>query len=142
MMQESGNQPAQAGRPQMLTVLCVLSYIGSGLASFAFFSIWSAYHEVMPALAESEDLFPEMEYFISAGRNFYLAGFILYFLSLIGVSLMWRMRKSGFHFYTGAQVMITLLPLVYIDGFPFSFLEWMVTALFIILYARFYRLFT
>jgi hypothetical protein len=142
MIQESENQPVKSARPQMLTVLCVLSYIGSGLAGFAFFSIWSVYHEVMPALAEQEVLLPGMEYLISAGRNFYLAGFILYFLSFIGVSLMWRMRKSGFHFYTGAQVMVTLLPVVYIDGFPFSFLEWMVTALFIILYARFYRLFS
>ena len=142
MQQESENRPAPLSRPQLLTILCVLSYIGSGLASVAFFSIWSTYHEVMPMLAESEDLFPGMEYFIKAGRNFFLAGFILYFLSLVGVSLMWRMRKAGFHFYTGAQIMIALLPIVYIDGFPISFLEWMLTAAFIILYGRFYRLFT
>ncbi len=141
MQQESENRPAPPARPQMLTILCVLSYIGSGFASVAFFSVWSTYHEVMPLLAESETMFPGMELFIKAGRNFYFAGFILYFLSLVGVSLMWRMRKAGFHFYTGAQIMIALLPLVYIEGFPISFFEWMLTAAFIILYARFYRLF-
>lgn len=142
MQQGSENQPTPAVRPQMLTVLCVLSYVGSGFASVAFFAIWSTYHEVLPALAKSENMFPGMELFISAGRNFYFAGFILYFLSLVGVSLMWRMRKSGFHFYTGAQIMLAMLPLVYLDGFSIPFLEWMLTALFIILYARFYRLFT
>lgn len=140
--QEPDKPLTPAGRPQLLTVLCVLSYLGSGMASVAFFTIWSTYHEVMPILAESEAMFPGMEYFISAGRNFYLAGFILYFLSLVGVSMMWRMRKAGFHFYTGAQVMIALLPVVYIEGFPVSILEWVITAGFIILYARFYRLFT
>jgi hypothetical protein len=142
MIQKQEQNAGPPPRPQMLTILCILSFIGSGFVSFAFFSIWSAYHEIMPGLAESEGMFPGIEFFIKAGRNFYLAGFILYFISIIGVSLMWRMRKAGFHFYTGSQVMIAFLPVVYIEGYPLPILEWAITAAFIILYARFYRLFT
>ena len=126
----------------MLTVLCILSFIGSGIAGISFLTIWASYDEVIPMLAESEQLLPGMEWFAQAGRNFYFTGFILYFFSLFGVSLMWRMRKAGFHFYAGAQVMLALLPIVYIEGFPVSILEWLITTVFIILYARFYRLFT
>ena len=141
-MQQSETQNPQPQRPQILTVLCILSFIGSGFAGLSFLTIWASYDEIIPLLAESEQLLPGMEWFVLAGRNFYLTGFILYFFSLFGVSLMWRMRKAGFHFYTGAQVMLALLPIVYIEGFPVSILEWLVTAVFIILYARFYRSFT
>lgn len=142
MHQENEQNPEPATRPQMLTILCVLSFIGSGFLSFAFFSIWSTYQEFIPALRDSQNMFPGLELFARASRTFYLAGFILYFLSLVGVSLMWRMRKAGFHFYAGSQVMIAFLPVVYIQGYPLPILEWIITAIFIILYARFYRLFT
>ena len=128
-------------RPQLLTILCVLSYIGSSLGAFSFFMVFTAYPQLMPMIEEMGLAMPAMELYFSAGRNFFLAGAIFYFLSLIGVALMWRLRKVGFHFYAGAQVMILIMPLFYIQGFPIPFLDGIITALFIFLYYRFYRLF-
>ncbi len=142
MQNDPENPPQDGGRPKLLTVLCVLSYIMGGVASLSYFMIFSMYSEIMPQLAEASDQFPGFEMFLGAGRSFFLTGFVLYFISIIGVSLMWRFRKAGFHFYTGAQVMILLMPLFYIQDFLFPFFDGVLTLLFILLYSRFYRLFT
>ena len=142
-MQKTPESSPQAGdRPKLLTVLCVLSYIMGGIASFSYFMIFSMYSEIMPQLAEAGDQFPGFKMFLGAGRSFFLTGFVLYFISIIGVSLMWRFRNAGFHFYTGAQVMILLMPLFYIQDFPFPFFDGVLTLLFILLYSKFYRLFS
>ena len=142
MQNDPESQPQAGGRPKLLTVLCVLSYIMGGVASFTYFMIFSMYSEIMPELAKAGEQIPGAELFLSASRNFFLTGFILYFISIIGVSLMWRFRKAGFHFYTGAQVMILLMPLFYIQDAPIPFFDGILTLLFILLYSKFYRLFT
>ncbi|HZK07202.1 MAG TPA: hypothetical protein VFC92_03280 [Bacteroidales bacterium] len=128
-------------RPRLLTTLCILSYIGSSMGAFSYFMIFSAYSQFMPMIEEMGLAMPGMELYLSAGRNFFLAGAVFYFLSLIGVALMWRLRKVGFHFYTASQVMILIMPLFYIQGFPIPFLDGIITALFIFLYYRFYPFF-
>ena len=128
-------------RPQLLTILCILSFIGSGMSGVSFLMVYSSYNEVIPALSEFAESFPGMEMLLTAGRGFFLTGFVLYFISVIGVSLMWRMKKAGFHFYTGSQVMILLLPLFYIEGYPLPFFDAVITGLFIFLYSRFYKMF-
>ncbi len=135
------NNPTRPQRPQVLTILCVLSFIGSGMAGMSFLMIYSSYSEMMSALKDFSTQFPGMDLILSARKGFFLTGFVLYFLSFIGVSLMWRMRKAGFHFYTASQVFITFLPIFYIKGYPFPLFDVMFTALFIFLYSRFYRLF-
>ncbi|MCD4732189.1 MAG: hypothetical protein K8R74_16400, partial [Bacteroidales bacterium] len=79
--------------------------------------------------------FPEFEMIMSGGKKFFLTGFIFYTISLAGAMQMWKLRKIGFHLYTGAQVFILLLPLVLIENFQFSLLSLFVTAAFIIAYA-------
>jgi len=141
-MQNTPENPPQAGdRPRLLTILCVLSYIMGAVAVLSYFMIFSMYSEIMPELAKSSDQFPGVSMFLGASRSFFLTGFVLYFISIIGVSLMWRMRKVGFHFYTGAQVMILLMPIFYIKDFPNPFFDGVLTLLFILLYSKFYRLF-
>ena len=138
-MTEYPQTPAPApARPQLLTILCVLSYIGGSLGAFSFFMVFTAYSQLTPMIEEMGINMPGMELYLSAGRNFFLAGAIFYFLSLIGVGLMWRLRKVGFHIYTGSQVMILIMPLFYIQGFPFPFVDGLITALFIFLFYRFY----
>jgi len=141
-MQNTPETSPKAGeRPKLLTVLCILSYIMGGIASLSYFMIFSMYCEIMPDLAEASEQIPGFKMFLGAGRSFFLTGFILYFISIIGVSLMWRFKKAGFHFYTGAQIMILLMPLFYIQNFPIPYLDGIITILFIMLYSRFYRLF-
>lgn len=136
----SQNPNKEPVKPALLSVLCVLTFIGSGISSVSFLMVYFSYQEVIPLIYELSEAFPGVELFAKAGKNFFLTGFILYFLSLFGGLLMWQLRKPGFHFYTAAQIMIVLLPVVYIKGFPFPFLEASVTAIFILLYSRFLKI--
>jgi hypothetical protein len=129
-------------RPQLLTILLILSFLGSGLAGFSYFMVYLSYDEIIPLLSEMKEQFPVIELFSTAGRNFFLTAFILYFFSLIGTRLMWNLRKAGFHFYTGAQVMLILLPVIYISGFPFPIYDSIITGIFVFLYYRFYPIFS
>ncbi len=126
---------SQKKRPDLLTILCILTFIGSGMAAFSNLFIYLSFDEVMNILGEFEIDFPEFKMIMSGGKKFFLTGFIFYTISLAGAMQMWKLRKIGFHLYTGAQVFILLLPLVLIENFQFSFLSLFVTAAFIIAYA-------
>ncbi len=141
-MDEPILEPQQTRRPQLLTTLCILSFIGSGIGGFSYFMMYASYYEILPLLEEMSEQFPFVSMFLDTGRNFFLTGFILYFLSVFGVSLLWRMRKAGLHFYAGSQIMILLMPLFYIEAYPIPYLDGAITVIFIYMYTRFYRNFT
>jgi hypothetical protein len=128
-------------RPQILSVLCILSFLGSSMSGFSFFMVYSAYDEVLPQLQEFAGKFPGMEYILSAPKGLFLTGFILYTFSFFGANLMWRLKKVGFHFYTAAQIALVLLPMIYIKGFPMPVIDGLVSALFIVLYFKHYKIF-
>jgi hypothetical protein len=130
----------KAGRPQGLTILCIISFLGSALAGLSYFMMYSSYHEILPQLTELGSQFPGVEWLLSVNRSFFITGFVLYALSFFGVRLIWNMRKAGFHFYTGSQIMLVLMPVFYIPGFPIPFVDGLITGVFIFLYSRFYRL--
>jgi len=134
--------PGKPTRPTLLTVLCILSFIGSGLSGITFFAVYLSFEEIAPMLQELSSEFPGLEIFTGASKNFFLTGAILYLFSYIGINLMWRMKKAGLHFYAGAQVLIIFLPVVYIPNFPFPIMEALVSGIFIGLYAKHYKLFT
>ena len=141
-MDEPILQPKQTNRPQLLTILCILSFIGSGIGGFSYFMMYASYYEILPMLEEMSEQFPVVSMFLNTGRTFFLTGFILYFLSIFGVSLLWRMRKAGLHFYAGSQIMLLLMPLFYIETYPIPYFDGAITIFFIYAYTRFYQKFT
>jgi len=144
-MEEQDNIPQffedKPQRPTLLTVICILSFLGSGLSGATLFMVWASFEEVAPMLEELSSGIPGMELFAKATKNFFLSGAVLNFFSFIGINLMWRMRKAGFHFYTGAQILILFLPMIYISDYPLPVLDGIFTALFIGLYAYHYKIF-
>jgi hypothetical protein len=138
--QESNRQEVHShSRPALLTLLCVMSFIGSGLMGLSFLMVYLSYGEAIPMILELGDVFPGMELLATAGKGFFLTGFILYLLSFAGVNLMWRMKKAGFHFYTASQIMALLLPVIYIKSFPFQISEAILSLLFIFFYSGFLK---
>lgn len=122
-------------RPDLLKLLCILTFIGSGLASVSNMFIYLSFDEILLLKDEYVQILPEMETILSGGKRFFLTGFIFYTLSLFGALNMWKMRKIGFHLYTGAQIFILILPVVFIESYPFSFIGLIVTAIFVGAYA-------
>jgi len=115
--------------------LCILSFIGSGMAAISNLFIFLSYDNILSLTEEMNIDFPEFDMMMSGGRRFFITGFIFYSISLLGALRMWKLKKIGFHLYTGAQIFILALPVVFIPAYPFSVLSVLVTAAFIVGYA-------
>lgn len=124
-----------------LRFLCILTFLGSGLALFAYFIIGVFYDLFLNAdmnpLGENEK--EMIRVMLSAGRNFFLLSAMLYAVSLYGAIMMWKLRKPGFHLYSIAQILILILPLLFIPGFKMPFVTILVTVTFIFGYSTFLR---
>ncbi len=120
-------------RPPTLTMLCILSFIGSGGTALSSLFLTMAYDIIPLALEQSP--FPEAETVIelvkAAGRMFFLITGLLNLVSLTGVIYMWKLKKKGFHFYTLAQLLILAVPLLMIKGYQIPFTTFLLTATFI-----------
>lgn len=136
-------------RPTLLTVLCILSFIGIG---------WSLYNGVYSLLtdntADMEQVDKAMEEahedmaevggesgelmsgFLSGAADMAskamqfrvelaLTSIIASLLALFGVIMMWKLRKQGFYLYLLAQIIAIVVPLIYLGT------SWMVIATFI-----------
>lgn len=124
------------GRPDLLTILCILSFIGSGMGAVSnlFYAVnYSTVQDMKdhPLIVD----FPGMDIIMSLPENYFVLSFILYSVSLFGAILMWRLKKIGFHFYTMAQIFLLFLPTLYPQFPDFPILSLIITILFIVLYA-------
>ncbi|MCB0381518.1 MAG: hypothetical protein KDD24_09695 [Flavobacteriales bacterium] len=112
-------------RPGLLTVLCILTFIGSGLGTL--FMLLATVG--MGALMES---IPGLGAAMAGGTDYFAIGTVLAAASLYGAIQMWKLKKMGFFIYAGASVVSIILPLVF--GLPFSAMGAVIPVLFIVLY--------
>jgi hypothetical protein len=116
-------------RPTLLTVICILSFIwagfaiiGSGLGYVGMKMMASGAVEEMVAqsgdanaMAQIEEAQAKMEESgLDAGQlaNLMLVVMALSVVVLIGVIMMWKLKRTGFFVYTGAQVVSALSPVL------------------------------
>ncbi|OYT16065.1 MAG: hypothetical protein B7C24_09730 [Bacteroidetes bacterium 4572_77] len=141
------NQIKKPSQPEGLRILCIFSFLGSGLSLvsnlmiFLIFPDFLSYFSGDEVAALSGSFDPEMllNFIQSAGRFYFLISAALYFLSLLGVYYMWHLQKSGIHIYAIAQIAILLLPLIFIST-QLSILPGLVlTAAFIYMYSRYLK---
>ncbi|MCF8367770.1 MAG: hypothetical protein K9G76_01920 [Bacteroidales bacterium] len=118
-------------RLELLKLLCILTFIGSGLAAFSNLFILLSFDVVSELMDETTINIPEIAMILSGGKSFFLAGFVLYVVSLAGAIQMWNLHKIGFHLYTASQLFILILPAVMIDPKMFSVVSLFLTSAFI-----------
>ena len=115
----------------MLEALCILSFIGNGMAILTYLAaalLNTAVREWIAEWSSNDD--------ISRFTSGYFTIFAtLYLLSLTGVLGMWKMKKPGFFLYVIAQAGIMLLPALWLDEPFFPSVVVIITLLFITLYA-------
>lgn len=103
-----------ATRPGFLKVLCILSFVGSGLMIIAFAlgtvclglseeTVASVWDKVVVSQPELKDGDP-MSFFHSIGM-LCVYNLILNIFSVIGVIMMWRLNKIGFFIYLAAELL-------------------------------------
>jgi len=137
-------QQEQIIRPQGLTILCVLSFIGSGLSLFANVFLFLFYDSFMAILTSDEiEEMPQtfdtemlLDFANTAGQFYFLLSTILYAMSILGVYYMWHLFKRGIHFYAIAQLSLILLPLLFIDSNLSVIPGLLLSGTFVLLYSR------
>jgi len=138
-MEEIPNQPEQAvkpKRPNLLTILCILTFIGSGMNFFSSIMIaafYEAFTEVAKTFAEKFNL-PGIDLILEAPPSFFLVSGFLYIFSFAGALLMWNFRKTGFHVYTIAQILLIIAPMYFLKMSGPSLFDIVLSGIFVILY--------
>lgn len=136
-------------RPQFLTVLCILTYIGVGLGIVFGILGWWVVKKMMPAMEgmDDTDAYSEMEGMMSeatlAAMKWIdvttivsIAGCLV---CLAGALQMWKLKKAGFYIYAIGELGPVIVSAFLLGSVAFS--EWSMIAgsalavLFVVLYA-------
>lgn len=120
--------------PPMFSLLCILSFIGSGLSAFLYFFMAVYYNEIYTRFESGEVVVPGLELFMTGGIPFFLLESLLNALSFVGVLFMWKRRIIGFHLYTAAQVFLLMVPVAFLEGRPFMAADAFISGAFVLLY--------
>jgi hypothetical protein len=102
-------------RPTLLTVLCILTFIGAGLNTFSNLVFFIFYDAFMKIVVEFMKTFKVtgMEMILDAKPIYFATGTLISALTLAGAVLMWQLRKLGFHIYTVSQILVILAPMFF-----------------------------
>lgn len=104
-------------RPQLLTVLCILSFIMCGISVLSnIYSLYQNQPEVMQKNIEQMRAFsPEMadkmeDQILAMADNPYMKiapylTFVYILVSFLGVIMMWNLKKNGFYIYAIAEIL-------------------------------------
>ncbi len=142
----TGSQTGGAQRPTGLTLLCILTFIGSGFNALTYLFMASNLQNVKEMLLYNDayaDLYagiPGMEeainYVISLGPGFFWMQTLLYAASLAGAICMFKRIPAGFHVYTIAQCLLILWNM-YQTGWGIPYGTIFLSGAFVALYAMF-----
>ena len=150
-MEEKVIKQMNTHRPQLLSMLAILSFIGSGLSLFSNITTLLFYNTLVNLdISELTSLYPNMfpedvlqsSLFVieKAGRLFFVVSALAYMVSLYGVYKMWKLQKDGLHYYAISQLIILLLPLIFVSTQMSVLPGLLLTTLFILLYYRSFKL--
>lgn len=64
----------------------------------------------------------------------------LFCISLVGAIQLFRLKRSGFYFYLSAQVLMLVIPVLWLGGNAFSSINAIFTALFAGIYLYYFRI--
>ncbi len=122
-----------------LCILLVMSIVYGAMMFFGSLSMavalpmLDAIYSANPTMIPPE-MHTAWERMSSLPRAFYAVMALLGGLSVTGCVLMWNLRKSGYHFYAIAQLLMLVLPLLFIGKGFLGPGDIMFTALFLFVY--------
>lgn len=122
-----------------LHILLVLSIIGSGTMLLSNTMMAIMLPELKTFYEANGSMFPEQlttmfDMTFAVPRLYYALSALLAALSLAGVIMMWSLRSAGFHCYTLAQLLMLIVPVLFLGGAYLSFGDIMLTVLFVVTY--------
>ena len=112
------NEIESQKRPGLLTVLCVLTFIYSGLVILCSLMIPSFPDAIVDALKNSptydEVKMADTIRVIEAGWGYYISILLIALCSAIGAALMWKLKRLGFHIYAVSNLIWLFIPKLFL----------------------------
>jgi hypothetical protein len=142
-MEQTTTTAVTAKRPTFLTVLCILSFVAAGIsivASVLGFVGMQAAEGMMgsvEASMENMSTLPGMEEAAALwqyAKLLLIVGVGCTVLALVGVIMMWKLKKTGFYLYTAAQLIGIIVPVVLVGMVGMSWLGLVFSIAFIVMY--------
>ncbi len=137
------DQDSTPTRPELLKILCILTFIGSGLSlvsnsiMFLTIDLVKGYYDNGDFDFLSENLNLEaIELLIGVSRSYFIFQAMAFATSIYGAYMMWNLKKIGFHIYTIAQITLIIMSQIFLPNLPFPLFEIMISLVFITFYAR------
>ena len=130
-----------AKRPELLTILCILTFIGSGSSFMANGLLYLMIDQVKEIIGQQETFNfmgseVDLSFILHIKPIFFLIQALLYAISIYGALKMFQLQKHGFHIYAIAQILLLITPKIFIPVLPFPFFELMISTVFILLYSK------
>jgi len=122
-------------RSNLLTALCLLTFIGSGTSFIGFF-LAAVFFEKTSELIIKYSSTHSLEAISPLYFTLFMA---LSAVSLVGAIRMWKLHRDGFILYTVSQLIILFLPVIWLDRNSFSVTGAIFTAVFVGGYALNWR---
>jgi hypothetical protein len=124
-------------RPNLLTILCILTFIGSGLNAFSNLMVFIFFDASMKFAAELVKAFkmPGMDLFLNATPIYFVVTALINAIAVGGAIQMWQLRKLGFHIYTVSQILVILAPMFFFHFPGPDFFSIVLCGIFVLLYS-------
>jgi hypothetical protein len=103
-------------RSDLLTALCILSFIGSGISFIGFF-LASVFFEKTSELIIKYSSTHSLE---AISPLYFTLFMVLSAISLVGAIRMWKLHRDGFFIYAASQLVILFLPVIWLGWNSFS----------------------
>ena len=136
-IQAAPEQENNPKRPNLLNILCILTFIGSGINFISSLMI-SVFFDEFAIIAESINKsfpLPGLDMILEAKAMFFGVSALIYAGCLTGAFMMWKLRKTGFHIYTVCQILLVLSPMYFFHLPSPSLVDLILSGTFIILYS-------
>jgi len=126
-------------RPELLKLLCILTFIGSGLSMLSNVALFSMIGQIREMFAEDPNytvfgVEMNMSIFLNVNPWFFMVQAVLYSLSFSGALQMWKLNKVGLHIYSIAQILLLIVPKLFISDMPFPAMDLILSGSFVYFY--------
>jgi hypothetical protein len=98
-------------RPALLSALCILTFLGSTIGFIGYFIASLFFDEISEIIIRYSSWHTTSD--ISA--VYFLILMVFYSISLMGAIRMWKLHRNGYFLYVPAQLVILLLPVIWIN---------------------------
>jgi hypothetical protein len=136
-IQENSLKEGNPKRPTLLNILCILTFIGSGMNFISSLMI-SVFYDQFALLAENINKsfhLPGLDMMMEGKSLFFATSALISAGCVTGAILMWRLKKAGFHLYTIFQILLILSPMYFFHLSTPSPPDLILSGIFIILYS-------